>query len=205
MNMKQIIILISLVVLVILVFLYLNKPVPSDDIILDGIPNEEVMIIDEDDIPKELIREIPDNFADVEMTTYRSVENNYEITYPKEWVGILSPERVGPEFILEDYAIYPKDIPYGPSPIFNIRVSSENIDDFFNQKLDIGKPVKITLKNGLVGYKAITKLAQDDVVFYAFSLNEKEIISILYWPNEAYQVSEEEAMWVLSTLKVYNE
>lgn len=186
----------------IVAFLYLNKPTPSDNIILDSMPNEEVMIIDEDDIPKELIREIPDNFANVEMTTYRSVENKYEITYPKEWRGILAPKGVGLQSNLEDYAIYPKDIPYGPSPIFDIGIYNETFEEFIKDMVDIEDLTKISL-NGLSGYKfSIDK--KEGSFYYIFTLDENTIISVVYWPNEAYQVSEEEAMWVLSTLKVNN-
>lgn len=201
--MKQIIISISFVALVVLVFLYLNKPVPSDDIIIDGMPNEEVMIIDEEDIPKELIHEIPDNFANVEMTTYRSAENNYEITYPKEWRGILAPKGVANKSRLESYEIYPIDIPYGPSPIFDIDIYNQTFEEFTKDESKAMEYKKILL-NSLEGYSLKSHLGNYDVTHYIFELNNGKLIYILYSPNEAYQVSEEEAMWVLSTLKVYN-
>lgn len=201
--MKQILILTTIIVLIISVFLYFNKPVPlNDDIIIDGVSDEEVMIIDEDDIPKELIREIPDGFINVEMTTYRSVENNYEITYPKEWVGILAPKGVVNKPQLESYEIYPIDIPYGPSPIFDIDIYNETFEEFIKDMIDIEDLTKISL-NDLSGYRfSIDK--KEGNFYYIFNLDKDTIISIVYWPDEEYHVSEEEAMWVLSTLKVNN-
>lgn len=202
--MKQILILTTIIVLIILVFLYLNKPAPlNDDIIIDGVSDEEVMIIDEDDIPKELIRKIPDGFINVEMTTYRSVENNYEITYPKRWMGILAPKGVVNKPRLESYEIYPVDIPYGPSPIFDIDIYNETFEEFTKYESEAMEYKKILL-NSLEGYSLKSHLGNYDVTHYILELNNGKLIYILYSPNEEYHVSEEEAMWVLSTLKVNN-
>lgn len=202
-NKKYLVIAIATVILLIIGFMFLNNK--NEDKIIFDLPNEETTIIDTDDIPTELLNpDKPASFANVEMTTYRSAENNYEITYPKSWTAILAPKGTGTESDLEDYAIYPKDIPYGPSPILDIGIYNETFEEFTKDMEDVEDFKKISL-GGLDGFGSTSRLGNYDVTHYIFELDNGKLMYISYWPNEEYEVTEEEAMWALSTLRVVNE
>lgn len=147
--------------------------------------------------------EKPESFNGVEMVTYKSPY--YGITYPKEWVAILTPEE-SRSFLLESYAIYPKVIPYGPSPILNISVSKSSAEEYFKNQASIENLTKVSL-NDSHGYRHTSASSGlydplREVIFYVFPIKEN-LIRVEYWPNkEYYDVSEEEALWVLSTFKI---
>ncbi len=148
--------------------------------------------------------EKPASFDGVEMVTYKS-PYGYEITYPKKWITILAPKETHPN-LLEDYALYPKDIQYGPSPIFTIIVLKSSIKEYFKNQASIEKLTRISL-NGSHGYrhKSASSGLYDplhEVTFYVFPIKEN-LTRIEYWPNrEYYPVTEEEALWILSTFRI---
>ncbi len=200
-NTKHVLILLFCVTLVISGSVFLNNPPEEKNV--SNPPDKETTIVPVSSESQDLARVKPASFENVEMTTYRSAFGyNYEITYPKAWTAILAPRESMHKPRLESYEIYPINIAYGPSPILDIDISNGVLEDYFNEKLEIGKVTSVVL-NDLKGYRS--KAATDGSVHYAFTLDDKTIISVLYWPNEEYDVSEEEALWVLSTLRVVKE
>ncbi len=200
-NTKYVLILLFFIMLFILGFMFLTPP--SEEKNVSNPPDKETTIVPVESESQDLARVKPASFENVEMTTYRSAFGyNYEITYPKAWTAIMAPIESMRKPRLESYEIYPINIPYGPSPILDIDTSNGTLEDYFNEKLEIGKVTRVTLNN-LKGYRS--KAAADGSVHYAFTLDDKTIISVLYWPNEEYDVTEEEALWALSTLRVVKE
>lgn len=166
-----------------------NLKIPNEDNQQQDITNTETITISP---------EKPASFEGVEMVTYKSAYGyHYEITYPKKWTAVLAPKESSND--LENYAIYPKDIPYGPSPIFTVIVLNSSMDGYFRNQTSLEYLAKVSL-NGIVGYRH--KSALHEATFYIFPINEKTLIRIEYWPSEKYDVTEQEALWVLSTFKI---
>lgn len=143
-----------------------------------------------------LSSEKPVSFEGVEMTTYKS-SSGYEITYPKGWISVLAPKGTNP--YLENYAIYPKDIPYGPAPIIDISINKKTLNQIFS---DLGieqTTLQKVLVNNITGYKYQAK--NHPSVSYFFEINDYTY-RIVYWYSPEYGVSEKEALFVLSTFKI---
>lgn len=112
--------------------------------------------------------EKPAGFEGVEMMTYKS-PTGYEITYPKGWSTVLAPKESSND--LENYALYPKDISYGPSPIFTIIVLESSVGDYFRHRSSSIEDLKKVLLNGSSGYKHLL-MSPSGVTIYVFPLKE---------------------------------
>ncbi len=141
-----------------------------------------------------LVAEKPASFDGVEMVTYKS-EYGFEITYPKEWAGRLIPSGTSPA--VTEYYIYPEEIPYGPSPLFQISLYEQSLEEFMLEQYD--KNLEKISINDLVGYKQ--DLNFDSSYSYFFSKNGILYRLILSYADE-YNVTEVEALWILSTFKI---
>lgn len=141
--------------------------------------------------------EKPVSLVNVEMTTYKS-PNGYEITYPKQWHSILAPQGTNP--YVEDYSIYPKEIEYGPAPLIKIMVSNKSLQETFVElNLTPESLQKISI-NGKEGYKNPETTNKPNIDYFFES--DGRVYRMTYWYAPEYGVSQEEALWVLSTFKV---
>lgn len=141
----------------------------------------------------------PDELKNIEMTTYKS-PYRYEITYPNNWISIKSPKESIPN-LLENYAIYPKEIPYGPAPLFQIEIFKKTFEEYLEEfKISINDLTEIKLKE-TIGYKHYFKTIDSSSAAYIFPKKEN-IIRIIYNFNDNYEISEQTAVWVLSTFKI---
>lgn len=138
----------------------------------------------------------PASLDSVEMSTYRSLMG-YEITYPKAWISVLAPKGTSPN--LEAYAIYPKEIYYGPSPIINILVSKKSLHDLLLEMNTSTENLEKISINGFDGYRGLkTGHPSTDYFFEANGFTYRAT----YWYSPEYDISQEEALWVLSTFKI---
>lgn len=192
--MKKILIFILVIILAGLIFVTLSKSdKPSDETNLPNNKNEKEQVVDLSLVEK------PASFANIPMITYKSAEYGYEITYPEEWTGTLVPNIFG-DRVLEVYYLHPVEIPYGPPSLFDIKFRLGTTESFIDDMVDIYnlKPIKL---NSLEGYQF--DIEEDEIKrYYILKVDNNRFISVLYWPNEEYNTTEEGALWVLSTLKL---
>ncbi|MEZ4104217.1 MAG: hypothetical protein R3B60_02940 [Candidatus Paceibacterota bacterium] len=198
--MKKILILILLIIVTGLIFVTFSKNKELDS---DPNKNEPEKVTEPPEKTIDLSNvEKPASFANVPMTTYKSADYGYEITYPESWDTVLTPKEVtnGPD--LENYVIYPIYIMYGPSPILDITYYEDKVNNYIDRKVGIFDITKISL-NGLDGYKYTSGTEKNHTkTTFVLTVNNEHILTITYWPNEEYNTTEEEALWVLSTLKL---
>jgi hypothetical protein len=136
------------------------------------------------------------SFIDIKTTTYKS-SYGYEITYPEKWGTVLAPKET--HSYLEDYAIYPVEISYGPSPIINIVVSEKSLSSVFRElNINLADAEKI-LVNGISGY--VYKSPNHPSVNYFFE-NAGRVYKVVYWYSSEYGIPEKEALDVLGTFKI---
>jgi hypothetical protein len=161
-------------------------------------PTPETPVVIEPVEPLVITAEMPESFKGVEMTTYRSEKAGYEITYPKSWKVIPTPEEALDEGRIENYAIYPEIIPYGPDPIINIYADQETLEQVLSRRgEDTSDLIKIVL-NGIIGYKE--PLDTRGMLYFFEKAGILYYLVFINYPD--YNVSDAEAQWVLSTFKI---
>jgi len=161
----------------------------------------------------ELKVEKPASFAGVEMVTYQS-EYGFKITYPKEWQSGPSELREidRHENSLGRFTIVPEEI-RGPVGITEILITVENSNSHSVEE-ELQKQIINNFQYtrnlvDLVGFriininhnKGIFKKITDVSAYYFFLKNSKFYIIDFYY-NSEQQVTEDEALWVLSTFKI---
>lgn len=121
----------------------------------------------------------------MEMTTFDESEHGYTITYPKKWVGRIAPKGDFSSNI-EEYYISPEEIPYGPSPLFQITLSDETIKDFLTEQAS--QELKPVVLNGVEGYRS--DISSNRISFMFFK--NKILYCIIQSPSIEYKVGAEE-------------
>ena len=139
----------------------------------------------------------PTIFEGIKMVIYKS-PYGYEITYPSEWIARVAPKsKDSPN--LEEYYIMPEDIPYGPSPLFQITVQNISLDEYFKTQASLDNLSKILLNN-INGYRH-QLFSLENNFSYVFSVNNR-LFHIIYRLSPEHTITSQEALWVLSTFKI---
>lgn len=145
----------------------------------------------------------PESFKSVEMTTYRS-EFGYEIAFPKMWKQKdYTSAYYQPAF--EVVSIIPKDIddPYFHDALVTIIVQARTLEDFqITKDVVVGdwSQFEPTVLNGIPAFK---KKLREPGAYYIFEHNGM-LFGVDFQYDPLMDISEEEALWVLSTFRIDN-
>lgn len=126
-------------------------------------------------------------------TTYSN--DYYEISYPKEWLGLDTSEHL--EGAFNEYNIAPKEPKGNVSEfLFMIIVTKGDINSALSNATDKSKVENVVLN----GYNS-TKFNQDSAIVYLIEQNGK-FFRINYAYNKDHGITKEEADEVLATFKL---
>jgi len=152
----------------------------------------------------------PASFDGVEMVTYKS-PYGYEITYPSAWT-LKDVTDVFYKKVLNAITIEPIEVvPFPYSDIDHLMLISteEGSLSELKEQINSGDQLVRDIKNiseleqvNLNGLSGLRKLLRDPSAAYYFFEKNGKLYTIDFFYDASLKISEQEALWVLSTFKI---
>ncbi len=167
--------------------------------------------------------EMPASFKDVEMTTHKS-EYGFEVTYPKGWIFKDATEsfyrKVSSHIFIRTFESSPYDNIW---EVISVTVEDsgkdsleQGLQEYINKGYDpsslksLSELEEVNL-NGNTGFKKVRRQIKESLIEdfegnapYYFFLKNGKLYTIRYTYQPEQKITEEEALWVLSTFKIVN-
>jgi len=166
-------------------------------------------------IPNEISRtetgiisiEKPASFEGVEMVTYES-PYGYEITYPNTW-NLKDKTNVFYKKVLSAVDIEPMEVaPYRDIDYLMLISVEEGFLDDLEEQINSGEQAVRNIRNMselepviLNGSMGLRKILRSPSAYYFFEKNGR-LYGINFFYDPSLKISEQEALWVLSTFKI---
>ncbi len=148
----------------------------------------------------------PDSFDGIEIVTYKS-PYGYEISYPENWAVSDVTDVYYKKDILNAYMFKSQEIadPYVQDQILTIVVEKNTLEGF-KKDVDLKKDIRIKDSSDLLpvtinNSNGLYRPFENQESFYYFERNGK-LYSLHFHYDPVLNITEQEALWVLSTFKI---